>query len=153
MYILYQTEFSFCAQASLVLCKPTYIFTCSFSSEFVMVLDAGVSGMCQTVTYLVISGIELLLSYTVYIHVPYLLHEQDAFIWLHTCTSFIASMSACVMKCSRFYCYFNLEMRTKISCTVVHFIQYSDVASTRVQKRMLGKQNIILLKCSFTVCN
>ena len=57
-----------------------------------------------------------------------------------------------VMKCSRFYCYFNLEMITKISCRVVQFIQCSDVASTRVQKRMFCKQNIILPKCSFTVC-
>ena len=54
-----------------------------------------------------------------------------------------------VVKCSRFYCYFNLEMITKISCRVVQFIQCSDVAGTRVQKRILCKQNIILLKCSF----
>ena len=58
---------------------------------------------------------------------------------------------AIVVKCSRFYCYFNLEMITKISCRVVQFIQCFDVASPRVQKRMLCKQNITLLKCNLTV--
>ena len=54
-----------------------------------------------------------------------------------------------VMKCSRFYCYFTLEIITKISCRVVQFIQCSDVTSTSFQKRMLFKQNIILLICKF----
>ena len=55
----------------------------------------------------------------------------------------------CVMKCSRFYCYFNLEIMTKISCRVVQFIQCPDVTSTSFQMRMFNKQNIILLICKF----
>ena len=54
-----------------------------------------------------------------------------------------------VVKCSRFYCYFNLEMITKYLVELYNLFSFSDVASTRAQKRMLCKQNIILLKCSF----
>ena len=55
-----------------------------------------------------------------------------------------------VMKCSRFYCYFNLESITKTSCRVVQFILCLDVTSTNVQKLMFRKQNTILLICKFT---
>ena len=55
----------------------------------------------------------------------------------------------CVMKCSRFYCYFNLESITKTSCRVVQFILCLDVTSTNVQKRMFNKQNTILLIYKF----
>ena len=54
-----------------------------------------------------------------------------------------------VMKCSRFYCYFNLERIIKMSCRAVQFIQCPDVTSTSFQMRMLFKQNIILLICKF----
>ena len=56
----------------------------------------------------------------------------------------------CVVKCSRFYCCFNLERITKTSCRVVQFILCLDVTSTSVQKRMFNKQNIILLIYKFT---
>ena len=45
----------------------------------------------------------------------------------------------CVMKWSRFYCYFDLEVITKISCRIVQFIQCSEVTSTNVQMRMFNK--------------
>ena len=47
-----------------------------------------------------------------------------------------------VMKCSRFYCYFNLESITKTSCRVVQFILCPDVTSTNVQKRMFHPNKI-----------
>ena len=55
-----------------------------------------------------------------------------------------------VMKCSRFYCYFNLESITKTSCRVVQFILCLDVTSTSFQKLVFFKQNIILLIYKFT---
>ena len=56
------------------------------------------------------------------------------------------------MRCSRFYCYFNLEVITKMSCrfTIYSVLDVTAQVSKReVFLQMFNKQNIILLIYKF----